>query len=52
MNCTQMLLLISALTIASPLTHAVSVFQCEDARGNITFQDHCQPDTKQVSQKD
>lgn len=52
MQYTYILLLISSLSILSPSASAVSVFQCEDARGNISFQDRCPPGTKQVNQKD
>jgi len=49
---TRQLLLLFALCISVQAAHAVSILQCEDARGNKTFQDRCPPGTKQVGQKD
>jgi glutaredoxin len=48
----QILLLASSLAVFCHSSFAVSVFQCEDDRGNISFQDRCPPGTKQLNQKD
>lgn len=40
------------LALAAAPAWAVSVYQCEDDKGNRTFESHCPPGTKPVNQKD
>ncbi len=49
---TRQILMVFALLVTMHSVSAVSILQCEDENGNITFQDRCAPGTKQVSQKD
>ena len=35
----------------SSLSFAVNVYECEDAKGNRTFQDHCPPGSHPVNEK-
>jgi glutaredoxin len=49
---TRQLLLLFALCVSVHAANAVSILQCEDERGNKTFQDRCPPGTKQVNQKE
>lgn len=39
------------LALAATPASAVSVYQCEDEKGNRTFESHCPPGTKPVNQK-
>jgi glutaredoxin len=52
MNNRLLLLLIPLFFIPVQYVAAVSVYQCEDERGNKTFQDHCPPGTTEVTRKD
>src|SRR5690348_10430789 len=49
---TRQILLMFVLYVSMHAASAVSVFKCEDDRGNVSFQDACPPGSKQVNQKD
>lgn len=40
------------LAVAAGTTHAVEVYQCEDDKGNRTFESACPPGTKEVGKRD
>lgn len=42
----------TVLLFFSQSTQAVTILQCEDEQGNISFQDRCPPGTKEVGAKD
>jgi glutaredoxin len=48
---TLSILLLSLLFVFHTPAFAVSIYQCEDANGNVTFQDRCPPGTKQLNQR-
>lgn len=50
-RCPRLSMILVLLLAAAP-AWAVSVFQCEDDKGNRTFESHCPPGTKPVNQKD
>ncbi len=52
MNTRLLLLLVPLLFIPVQSVIGVSVYQCEDERGNKTFQDSCPPGTTEVTKKD
>ena len=41
-------LTLSALTLIAPTTPAVTVVQCKDKDGSVSFRERCPPDTEQV----
>ena len=52
MNDARILLAGLVLTLTTGSAAAVTVYQCEDDKGNRTFESACPPGTKQVEQKD
>jgi glutaredoxin len=50
MQIKQCLILFTFLLVINP-AFAVNIFECEDANGNITFQDRCPPGTTPVNQR-
>ena len=46
----QLLSILALFSLLNPV-FAVNIFECEDALGNITFQDRCPPGTLPVNEK-
>ena len=46
----QLLFSLALFSLLNPV-FAVNIFECEDAMGNITFQDRCPPGTTPVNEK-
>jgi glutaredoxin len=49
---TRQILMVFALFLTMHSVSAVSIMQCEDETGNISFQAHCPPGSKQLNQKE
>ncbi len=50
MQIKQYLILFTFLLVINP-AFAINIFECEDANGNITFQDRCPPGATPVNQR-
>jgi glutaredoxin len=50
MSFKQLLSILALFSLLNPL-FAVNIFECEDATGNITFQDRCPPGTTPVNER-
>lgn len=51
MNCARPIALILSLAVYASPAFAVNIYQCKDAQGNLSYQDHCPPGTTTLNEK-
>ncbi len=52
MSVLRPILLICSILLSIPQTHAVTIFECVDAKGNKSFMDRCPTGTTQVNKRE